>query len=104
MRDERVYLVVDPKGNQCIARSVRVISPDEIAISHPVASDARINTRKLASLPLAFRGDLTDEKFIKTQSDWYTEGGLPDSVRVLKYSGRKVRHRSEFALDSRDDA
>lgn len=104
MLDERLYRVTDPKGNQCISRSIRVISPDEIAISHPVAQDARINTRKLVSLPLAFRGDLTNESIIKGHQDWASVPGLPEDMRVHKNPTQRGNNRWSYSYDMRDDS
>jgi hypothetical protein len=61
MVDERVYRITDPVGNQCVTRSVRVISCDEFVVAHPFVPDIKINTRRLRSLPVSCRGDLTNE-------------------------------------------
>lgn len=86
MRDERVYLITDPSGNQCIARSVRVVNCDEIMVVHPWAPDVRLNTRKLRSLPVCCRGDLTDAAHIASIRPDYVdrEGDFrgPESIFV----------------------
>lgn len=89
------YTIRDPKGNGCVAERVRVISPDEIAIVHPLLPDITINTRKIKSLPISCRGDLTDEKVIKSMREVYVD---EPEYPVHRFSQAFRRDRLQHSL------
>lgn len=102
--DERVYLIIDAKGNQCRTNSVRVINADEIAIGHPLVPDVRVNTRKLKSLPAHCIGDLLDpqqieamrDNLVDSDADWNGRAFRPDFQRDRVRSGHFAYHGSNF--------
>jgi hypothetical protein len=86
------YLILDAKGNQCVTTHVRVISPDEIAIGHPLIPDVKMNTRVFKSLPVSCRGNLTDERFIEQQKVFLDDQGSEYNGHKLSQSFRRSPH------------